>query len=282
MSVPSQEIIDAIIEKTGLGVSEALLAGKVLMDAAEAYTEHGGDKIPTSIKIFRGGLWETVNIPLNIAQGDVTSLAITKAIVGAATGVGIAALAASATAGLPFIIGFGAAFAFGVYAGQKISEAVESGYDTIIGPDFEYDKDLKIITVNYALSDALKANAGWYYAESFKGILLETGLTDWTLKSLHSQKGGKITYQDNIIEFVNQSFDNLKKDGSDLESVVLKILPYKDFSLQITGGAKYNITNLGRKTESQIASLAKSDTDVLQALVQMKSYAIDDHIRVRR
>ena len=88
MGTPDQEVVKAIEEKAGFTGNELLVA-KVLTDAAEAYIEHGGNKIPTSIKIFRGGLWETVNIPLNVAQGDVTSLAITKAIVGAATGIGI-------------------------------------------------------------------------------------------------------------------------------------------------------------------------------------------------
>lgn len=275
MGTPDQEVVKAIEEKAGF-TGNALLVAKVLTDAAEAYIEHGGNKIPTSIKIFRGGLWETVNIPLNVAQGDVTSLAITKAIVGAATGIGIAALATAATSGAPFIIGFGAAFAFGIYAGGKISEAVEYGYDTIIGPDFTYIEEEKKITVDYGLYDAIKADAGWSNNESFKGILQAYNLSQWTLISEHAVQGGRIEFSNNTFEFVGQSLSTLKQDGSYLEAVVEKLTLPDQFNVKITGGSTYGVTNIFKKTESQIASLAKSDTDVLQALVQMKSYAIND------
>ncbi|MCB5267845.1 MAG: hypothetical protein LHW46_07055, partial [Candidatus Cloacimonetes bacterium] len=278
MGTPDQELIREIENKAGF-TGDALAAAKVLSDAAEAYVEHKGGEIPTGIKVFRGGVWETVNIPLNIAQGDVTEKALAKALVGVLSGVAIGAAAAAVTAGAPFIIGFGAAVAFGLYAGNKISEAVDNIYDTVIGPDFTFVQiadDIPLITVNYSLTDAIVADAGWFHGESFKGILAEKNLSEWTLNSTHSVQGGTIVLKNNTFEFVGQSLSSLRKKGSYLELIVENIKEFGDFELQITNGSTHHITNLFHKSSVQMASLAKGDTAVMSALVLMKSYAISD------
>lgn len=58
MATPDQEVIKAVEEKVGF-TGDAYAAAKVLSDAAEALIEHhSGSSINTSVKIFRGGVWE--------------------------------------------------------------------------------------------------------------------------------------------------------------------------------------------------------------------------------
>ncbi len=276
MATPDQEVIDEIKNKPGFA-GDALKAAKVLTDAAQAYvTQNGLGSINMAIKVFRGGQWELVKLPLNIAQGDVSEKAIAKALVGilsvpalATAGAAVGGVATAACA--PFIIAFGASLAFGYYTGVAINELVSESYDIIVGPDFEYHDDTGIINVDYTLEEAVSASPGIIHNESFKQIVLEKGLKDW---KLYSGKGGKIHYIDNTFEFLGESLSSLRKDGSIFDITVQEMHPFGDFKLKITNGDTYAVKNLLKKTETQIASLAKSDAAVMYALANLKSYAI--------
>ena len=276
MATPDQEVIEAIQNKEGF-TGDALRAARVLTDAAAALLEnYTGGSINMPLKVFRGGIWETVALPLNIAQGDVSEKAVAKALAGLLSSpVLITASAAVggvvATAGVPFIISFGATLAFAYYAGSAISEAVDKAYDIIIGPDFSYDDKFKIIEVDYTLKEAITANEGWFHNESFKKIISGSGLDRWTLIS---KKGGRIEFENNTFEFVGQALSTLREEKSLLDLTAMEIHPFGDFNLKITNGSTYKITNLLKKTSSQISSLAKSDSSVLYALANLKSYAI--------
>ena len=60
MATPDQEVINDIENKAGF-TGDAYAAAKVLSDAAEALVEkYSGGDIHMSVKVFRGGVWETV------------------------------------------------------------------------------------------------------------------------------------------------------------------------------------------------------------------------------
>ena len=70
MGTPDQELIKAIEEKAGF-TGNALQVARAILDGAAAALEHYGKvDIHVSVKIFKGGVWEVANLPLNIAKGD--------------------------------------------------------------------------------------------------------------------------------------------------------------------------------------------------------------------
>jgi hypothetical protein len=186
----SEAVKDVLKEDKNLSEGDIADIAKFINDLNFALIEKYGIGFkPLKLGLVANGPLEAISIPLNYQDGDTFSLAVAKAIIGAGVGVAV-----GVAVGSSLVATVGTALAFGYFFGDVISDAVEAGYDFIIGPDFEFDNFRKILTVDYTTYEALTATAGLVFRETLEQTIKENNLSNWKLHSTHTYGGPDIEY----------------------------------------------------------------------------------------
>jgi len=223
-----------------------------------------------ALKVFKNGVFVPVNVVVDYGNGTNIKKSIAKAIAGAATAefVGLAAGALLNPATAPFALAIGVV-AVGYFAGGFVANEIGNAYDRWIGPNVEGNFDQKSkkwnLTSNYTVKETL-------LLEEYHQNLSPYENSNYILKG--DRDGIELTHTVNSgreIYGLNLSRTNADSDGY-IEALVL-YRPFADITLETTTGI-YEVQNLLKKTQSQIAALAKSDPAVMYALQHLKSYAI--------
>ena len=252
--------------------NEAVPAINMIGALASSYADNIGLSNPKGVqtialKVFSYGSWLPISVVVDYGNGTNIQKSIAKAVAGAMTAemIALAATAIGATASAPFAFAIGVV-AVGYFAGGFVANQIGTSYDRWIGPEVDgikQDNGSYIVTTNYTVKETL-------LLEEYHQNLRPYENSNYTLKS--DNDGVTLTY--NTTE--NSYALNLSKSAAEsndyIESLVL-YRPFSDFILKTTTSTN-DITNLLKKTQSQISSLAKSDEAVMYALANLKSYAI--------
>ncbi|MFA6685752.1 MAG: hypothetical protein WCS26_10920, partial [Arcobacteraceae bacterium] len=222
-----------------------------------------------------------VDIVIDLVTGTNPEKAFMKAVVGAvaAKGYGVAILTAASSTLLaaPFAIIVG-----GAVVGYIAADIVSHGYDTFVGPEYsaKFNQNTNIYEINtdYLLEETFSFAKGRLNFRHQEGApsgdiySIDWRLTDGS-KSLSWDKDAK-EYR---LSIALKSGELINSTSEKIIEGLLQLHPFTDFKLDATDiSSAVTVTNLLKKTQGQLASLAKGDTAVMSALVLMKSYAISD------
>lgn len=270
------DVID-VLQANGIlpsNANEGTALANMIGSLASSYAENlegstlsNGAKI--TLKVFKNGVFVPVTVVLDYGNGTNFQKALVKSIAGVATAelVALASGALLNPATAPFAIAIGVV-AVGYFAGGFVANEIGTSYDRWVGPAVGgkvlKDKSWELES-NYTVKETL-------LLEEYHQNLTPYENNNFTLKGdrdgvtlTHTLNSGNSTYGLNLSK---SSADN---DGY-IEALVL-YRPFADFKLKTTSGTN-DITNLLKKTQSQISSLAKADEAVMYALANLKSYAI--------
>ena len=267
----------AVLQEKGIllaNVNEAVPLINTIGSLASAYANNIGfatGEKNISLKIFKNGIFVPVAIVVDYGNGTNIKKSIAKAIAGVMS-VELVTLASGALinpATAPFALAVGVV-AVGYFAGGFVANEIGNVYDRWIGPNVEKltsEENNGIIynsfETNYTIKETLLLNKYHGYLSSYEN-------SNFILKSDKNNTELIYNKSENSYEL------NLSKAQANNEGYVEALAlyqPYSDFTLKTTTGT-HAITNLLKKTSSHISSLAKSDSSVLYALANLKSYAI--------
>jgi hypothetical protein len=271
-TVTNQTVEDVLKEDSGLSEGDIANIAKFINDLNFALIEkYGVDFKPSRLGLLANTPLEAVSIPLNYQDGDTLSLAVAKAVIGASIGAGVGA----AIAGGGFVATVGTAFAFGFFFGDVISDAVEAGYNYIVGPDFDFNTDTNKIDVDYTTYEALTATAGWVNDETLNQTIKNYNLSNWKLHSTHGNGGPDIEYVKSTNTYkIELSLQEAKNKNKDYIRALFQFSGDAEFNLEVNDGT-HHIVDLQNKSQAEIKALMSSDSSVAYAVQYLQSYSID-------
>ncbi|WP_421716862.1 calcium-binding protein [Arcobacter arenosus] len=269
----STAVENVLKEDENLSAGDIADIAKFINDLNFALIEkYGVDFKPSKLGLVANGPLEAISIPLNYQDGDTFSLAVAKAIIGAGVGVAV-----GVAVGSSLVATVGTALAFGYFFGNMISDAVEAGYDFIIGPDFEFNTRTNILEVNYTTYEALTATAGWLYNETLEQTIKSNNLSNWTLHSTHSYGGPDIEYIKSDNRFIIKiGLEQARNESKDYIKALFEFSGDSEFKLEVNDGT-YNVLNLKNRSQGEIHSLLTSNDAVAYAVMNLQSYAVESY-----
>ncbi len=202
----------------------------------------------------------------------VTSVVVAK---GYGTAIGIAASSTLLAAPFAIIVG-------GAVVGYIAADIMADGYDTFIGPEYssELNPNTKVyeIKTNYLLEETFSFEKGRLNFRHRKGSPSgDIYSVNWELDDGSKTLSWNKNTQEYTLDIPLKSGHLINSTSETIIEGLLQLHPFTDFKLDASDiSSAVTIKNLFKKTQGQLASLAKGDTSVMSALVLMKSYAISN------